>query len=192
MMEWRWNIIISNNFFYSLKVYLDWISEYFTSKEFRSFHKNYFYIELDHQHRLKVISKTEKETVINSIYEYLYNYKYNYYYVPNYKSYPGSFYIILWNNITIMFLIYILLYFYLNKNIYKYYKSKYYQYIQLNNYYNQLNSVLHIKPLEKINYNEYKYLMIIYLYYAINKSNIYIHYLSEMKKKIKKWRKRWL
>ena len=89
-----------------------------------------------------------------------------------------------------MFIIYILLYLYLNKNIYKYYKSKFYQYIQLYNYYNQLNSLLHKKPLENLNYNEYKYLMIIYLYYATNRSNIYIHYLSEVKNKIKKLKKR--
>jgi hypothetical protein len=83
-----------------------------------------------------------------------------------------------------MFIIYILVYLYINKNFYKYYKNKYYENIQLYNYYNQLNSLLHNKEIENINYNEYKYLMIIYLYYTINKSNIYIHYLSQIKNKI--------
>jgi hypothetical protein len=191
MMEWKLNIIISNNVFYTLKVYLEWITRHFTSIEFRAFNKN-FYTELDHQHRLKLLSKADREIVINSIYEYMYNYKYNYYYISKYTSYPGSYYIILWNNLALMFIIYILVYLYINKNFYKYYKNKYYENIQLYNYYNQLNSLLHNKEIENINYNEYKYLMIIYLYYTINKSNIYIHYLSQIKNKIINKKKKWI
>ena len=111
MMEWKLNMLISNNFFYTLKVYLEWITRYFTCLEFRSFNKN-FYIELDQQHRLKTLSKVDREFVINSIYEYMYNYKYNYYYILKYKAYPGSYYIIMWNNISLMFLSYILFYLY--------------------------------------------------------------------------------
>jgi hypothetical protein len=89
-----------------------------------------------------------------------------------------------------MFIIITLVYLYIDKNFYKYYKSKYYENIQLYNYYNQLNSLLHNKELVNKNKNEYKYMMIIFLYYTINKTNIYIHYLSKKKKKIKKFKER--
>jgi hypothetical protein len=189
MMEWKFNILISNNFFYTLKVYLEWLTKYYTNIEFRSFNKN-FYNELDQQHRLKTLSKVDRELVLNSIYDYMYVYKYNSYFMSKYRAYPGSEIVVTLNNITLMFLIYVLVYLYMNKNIYKYFKSKFYQYIQLITYYNNANSIFNNKEIEKLNTNEVKYSLIIYLYYTLNKSNIYLHYLSEIKnriKKVKKW-----
>lgn len=191
MMEWKFNILISNNFFYSLKVYLEWIMRYFTSVEFKAFNKN-FYTDLDQHHRLKTISKAEKEISLNSIYDYMYNYKYNSYYMFKYRAYPGSIHVIKLNNIMLMYIIYVLIYIYMNKNIYKYYKSKFYQYILLDTYYKEINSVFSSKELNNFNTNEYKYSLIIYLYYTINKSNIYIHYISEIKDRIKKLSRKWI
>jgi len=162
---------------------------YFTSIEFKSFNKN-FYTDLDQHHRLKTISKAEKEISLNSIYDYMYNYKYNSYYMFKYRAYPGSIHVIKLNNIMLMYIIYVLIYIYMNKNIYKYYKSKFYQYILLDTYYKEINSVFSLKELNNFNTNEYKYSLIIYLYYTINKSNIYIHYISEIKDRIKKLSKK--
>jgi hypothetical protein len=110
--------------------------------------------------------------------------------MSRYRAYPASEFVITLNNITIMFLIYILTYLYINKNIYKYFKSKLYQYIQLKTYYNNINSIFNKKEIEKLNTNEVKYSLIIYLYYTLNKSNIYLHYLSEIKNRIKKVKKK--
>jgi hypothetical protein len=109
--------------------------------------------------------------------------------MSKYRAYPGSEIVVTLNNITLMFLIYVLVYLYMNKNIYKYFKSKFYQYIQLITYYNNANSIFNNKEIEKLNTNEVKYSLIIYLYYTLNKSNIYLHYLSEIKNRIKKVKK---
>jgi len=80
----------------------------------------------------------------------------------------------------------------MDKNIYKYFKNKFYQYIQLYTYYDESNSTFNNKELKNLNINEYKYSLIVYLYYAINKSNINIHYISEIKDKIKKISKKYI
>jgi hypothetical protein len=120
----------------------------------------------------------------------MYVYKYNYYYISKIRAYPGSSCVILINNIMLMFLTYILVYLYIDKNFHKYFLSKFYQYIQMKTYYKEINSIFNKKAVNKLNTNEFKYSILIYLYYSLNKSNIYLHYLSEIKDKIKKFNKK--